>query len=86
MNWKKLLQCATTCDTLTSTWDGLTYVLEKDRYTIRNVVEVVMLSSKAGTTSNCVGFNNRTRRRVVKQWQLLDAQVEEKKWENGNKK
>jgi hypothetical protein len=45
-----------------------------------------MLSSKAGTTSNCVGFNNRTRRRVVKQWQLLDAQVEEKKWENGNKK
>jgi len=49
-----------------------------------------MLSSKVcinvKATSNCVGFNNRTRKRVVKQWQLLDAQVEEKKWAKGDKK
>jgi len=84
------LQCATICDTLTFAWDGLKYGLEKYRYAIRNVVEVVMLSSKVcinvKATSNCVGFNNRTRKRVVKQWQLLDAQVEEKKWAKGDKK
>jgi hypothetical protein len=49
----------------------LKYGLEKDRYAIKNIVEVVILSSKAciniKATSNCVGFNNKTRRRATKQ-------------------
>jgi len=44
-NQKQLQQCATVCESISSAWSGLKYGIEKDKYVVRNVVEVIVVSS-----------------------------------------
>jgi hypothetical protein len=68
----------------------LKYGVGTDIYAVRNVVEVVVVSTSLNTslkaTWSCVGFNRRALRRAFHQRQLLDVKKEREQWVKGDRR
>lgn len=55
-NQKQLQQCATICESISNAWSGLKYGIKKDKYVVRNVAKVIMVSSSG---LNCLQARKR---------------------------
>jgi len=60
-NQKQLQQCAIVCESISSAWSGLKDGIEKDKYVVRNVAEIIVVSSSGlnclHAWKSCLGTN-----------------------------
>jgi hypothetical protein len=89
-NQKQLQQCATICKSIYNAWSGLKYGIKKDKYVVRNVAKVIVVSSsdlnclQAGKC--CLIMNKIIVHRMHQQKKLIYSQEIGHKWVKADRK